>query len=127
MARYTFGCLECQAEVDVVGRMAEGPPSVVVCEGCGAQMVRVYQAAQVEMGGNAGELLTGWMEENYWRARKGMERYSLKAVNRVPGESPRPGNDWHRGARERAVREGRAERRTQNVELAAKAEEEGVV
>lgn len=89
--------------------MVEGPPERVECF-CGGTMTRRYMVHGIEMGGNAGDLLTGWMEENYWRAREGRERYSLNAVNRIPGESPRPGNNWHRGERERRVREGRAAR-----------------
>lgn len=110
MAKYTFTCDACGQRQEVVGRMADGPPKRLGCA-CGAEMRRVYSVDGLEMGGNAGDLLTGWMEENYYRAREGRERYSLKAVNRVPGESPRPGNNWHRGERERKEREGREQRR----------------
>lgn len=99
MAVYTFKCGICGQVWEVEGSMVEGPPENPECF-CGArESKRVYSAARVEAGGNAFEVLTDWMTENYWRARQGRERFSLNDVNRPLGN--RPGNNWNREHAER--------------------------
>lgn len=114
MARYTFKCGICGQEKEVEESMVIGPPEKLDCF-CGAEMKRVYSAARVEAGGNAFEVLTDWMTENYWRARQGRERFSLNDVNRPLGN--RPGNNWNREHAERRdpLRARRAQRSQEGV------------